>query len=151
MYIHTPHTHFIQLLLALCPGYKNNNLTTFKGMISTRRNFILSRNSPQTLPLPHPYSPSSKTFCWPRLNQPSRVTISPLSAVHFTSSRPVTKTNKLRRSHFGSARRALWVGRHFLQHWECRLWFQLFKLIPACSQMRKKTLFILQCFSTKLC
>lgn len=127
IHIHTPH---IQLLLALCPGYKNNNLTTFKGMISISRNFILSRIFPHTLPLPHPYSPSGKTFCWPRLSQLSRVTISPLSAVHFMSSLLVTGANKLRRSHFGPARRALWVGRHFLQHEECTLRFLLLKLMP---------------------
>lgn len=87
-------------LLALDPGY-NNNLKTFKGIISISRNFILSTISPHNLTLSPYYSPSGKTFCWPRLRQPSRATIFSLSAVHFMTDLLTTVANKLGHSHFG--------------------------------------------------
>lgn len=113
------HTHPIRTLtsslLALDPGY-NNNLKTFKGMISISRNFTLSTISPHNLTLSPYYSPSGKTFCWPRVRQPSRVTIFSLSTVHFMTDLLTTVANKLRHSHFGLVRRGLRFGRHFLCH-----------------------------------
>lgn len=98
------HTHPVHTLtsslLALDPGY-NNNLKTFKGIMSISRNFILSTNSPHNLTLSPYYSPSGKTFCWPRLRQPSRATIFSLSAVHFMTDLLTTVANKLGHSHFG--------------------------------------------------
>lgn len=84
------HTLSIQGLLALRPGYKNNNLPAFKGMISTNGNFILSKISSTALP-------RATTFRWPRLSQPSRVTVFPSSRLlsFFLSSLPVARGNKL--------------------------------------------------------